>query len=92
MPHGPFQIDVDVQLMPGRGYAASYVITEPDGTVVHRRLVAKRFHAYSEAMGCALDLAKATATTLELVNPRLLDCHASIQPPTRGPCSSRRGS
>ncbi|KJV33813.1 hypothetical protein [Luteibacter yeojuensis] len=59
-----YTIDVDVQLVPGRGYSASYVITEPDGTVVHRRLIARRFAAYSEAMSCALDVAKATAATL----------------------------
>jgi hypothetical protein len=62
----PYQIDVDVQLVPGRGYAASYVIAGADGTVVHRRLIARRFAAYSEAMGCALDLAKATVAALEL--------------------------
>jgi hypothetical protein len=65
----PYTIDVDVELVPGRGYAASYVIAHTDGTVVHRRLIARRFAAYSEAMSCAIDAAKATVATLPVPEP-----------------------
>lgn len=64
MPTNPYSIDVDVQLVPGRGYSASYVIAAADGAVIHRRQLARRFSAYSEAMACALAAAKATAATL----------------------------
>jgi len=59
-----YTIDVDVELIPGRGYAASYMIVELDGSVVRRRQLVRRFASYSEAMGCALDIAKATVASL----------------------------
>jgi len=62
-----YLIDVDVEWIPGRGYAASYVIAAPDGAVIRRRVIARRFSAYSEAMGCALEAARATAATLPVV-------------------------
>jgi len=59
-----YTIDVDVELIPGRGYSASYMILDPDGAVVRRRQLARRFASYSEAMGCALDIAKVTVGSL----------------------------
>ena len=64
MESSPYTIDVDIELVPGRGYAATYVIHGADGAVMHRRLLARRFAAYSEAMVVALDAAKATVATL----------------------------
>ena len=60
----PYTLDIDVQVIPGRGYSASYVIGLEDGTIVHRRQIARRFSAYSEAMACALDVGKVTMATL----------------------------
>jgi len=59
-----YTIDVDVELVPGRGYSASYIIVDPDGAVVRRRQLARRFASYSEAMVCALDIAKVTVASL----------------------------
>lgn len=58
-----YTIDVDGELIPGRGYAASYMISDLDGSLVRRRQLARRFASYSDAMGCALDIAKATAAS-----------------------------
>ncbi|SEO94224.1 hypothetical protein SAMN02800692_2916 [Luteibacter sp. UNC138MFCol5.1] len=60
----PFNIDVDVQSVPGRGYVATYLIVDPDGNVLRKRRLARRFSAYSEAMACALDAAKGTVESL----------------------------
>ncbi|MGN6478779.1 hypothetical protein [Luteibacter sp.] len=59
-----YTIDVDVELIPGRGYSASYIIVDTDGAVVRRRQLARRFASYSEAMGCALDIAKGSLASL----------------------------
>lgn len=58
-----YTIDIDGELIPGRGYAASYMICDLDGSLVRRRQLARRFASYSDAMGCALDIAKATAAS-----------------------------
>lgn len=59
-----YTIDADVDVIPGRGYSASYIIVDSDGAVVRRRQLARRFASYSEAVDCALDIAKIAVASL----------------------------
>lgn len=67
----PYSIDIDAKLIVGGGCEAHFMISAPDGEVVVRRRLNRRFDTYSAALMAAYEGGRFAIESLMIESPSL---------------------